>query len=1223
MRKSKIVQSIGLVMVVLSLLVIMLSISVSATSQGSITFSCTEFDSVRGETFTTTVYAQEGSNVTGLDLTLTYNSEYVTLESYDVVRASEVNVNGNTIEIHYADADNVTTKLELVELTFSVDDNLAAGLYSDWLVWSNNSEDDAFTTTGFNNGTPQYEDLTIETAFPALFIRQQGDAYNNNYDGKVNARDASYILQHAAHMFTMPAVDQRYANVYTNDNLADGTAKISARDASLILQYAAHMDVTLSDRFNVTFYALDESGNYTVQVVKSVKKGSNLTKLPAVLSMGEGKEGSWSANAEGFATPNFTNITESFSVYAHYEDAVFSITYDYDPQKGAYADGVSNKVTYTDKDSFTLNDLVAKEGYIFDGWYNNYGDKVMEIKTGTTGDITLKAKWTLSTYTITYDCGSGNNSSKNVSTYDIEDDIIFSDATHEKYLFNGWTDANGNPITKIEKGTTGNLELTANWRAARNIAHPISTISNPKYKTSIIAQKGDEVVFIYYLGYIDNVPLDSISSPYYHNGGNHSKTLSTTQATAESISKATTDATEKTRSWQSEVKIGSETTIGKDSWPVKEKISVEVSHNQSGSTVTSHEESKTTTFSQEQISATSDTHDWTSNDPKGWYRYVNYATIDVFAVIMYNAVGNEYYVGNVNAVRDIGQMWDYSATSSTFDDDIYGELPFEVPDEVYEYVNNLTVHTQGLLFNENVVVAYNGSDTAVVLPVYKNGYKVTSFESNLFAGNTSITSVTFGEGITYIPDGAFEGCTSLKSVVFNGKLTEIGANAFKGCGALEFEIPDTVTSIGDAAFDGCEAIDNVKIPNTITSLGTAVFNNCGDLSLTVQGNDLTLIQAAVSSGATNVYIDWIYEEATVDANCTLTVPSIQAFKFDGNLQAFNNLCIVSDAIDTTIEYVKIINSTGENALTFASTNVNLRAMTVESNKTALALSADSVDLIIGGTVTLTAKNGCDGVSANALNISAAVSEAATLNINGGDGNPGGNGMTINGDLQLNGFITVTVTAGDGTRNGNDGANGGIGISANNIVLNTSSSTLITVTGGAGGTAYNRSSGDNGGDGHNGRDGYAGGAGGVAIKATNITVNSGKLSVIGGIGGEGGDGSECNYAYGKEVRGGTGGKGGDGSVAIFASSFIVNGQAEKTSINVVGGSGGQTGRRGGCHENDHGDGWADLGWAKDGYEGTAGSGASAFSDECVVTDSSNIIVAASGTDGMVDTSLNQS
>ena len=237
MKRSKILQSISLVVVVLSLLVFMLSTNVSAVSQGSITFSCTEFDSVRGESFTTKVYVQEGSNVTGLDLTLTYNSEYVTLVSYEIVKASEVNVNDNVIQIHYADADNVIAQLELVELVFSVDDNLAEGLYSDWLVWSENSEDDAFTTIGFNNGTPQYEDLMIKTAFPALFIRQQGDAYNNNFDGKVNARDASYILQHAAHMFTMPAVDQKYANVYTNDDLADGTAKISARDASLILQY--------------------------------------------------------------------------------------------------------------------------------------------------------------------------------------------------------------------------------------------------------------------------------------------------------------------------------------------------------------------------------------------------------------------------------------------------------------------------------------------------------------------------------------------------------------------------------------------------------------------------------------------------------------------------------------------------------------------------------------------------------------------------------------------------------------------------------------------------------------------------------------------------------------------------------------------------------------------------------------------------------------------------
>lgn len=1185
MRKSKIVQSIGLVMVVLSLLVIMLSIGVSATSQGSITFSCTEFDSVRGETFTTTVYAQEGSNVTGLDLTLTYNSEYVTLESYDVVRASEVNVNGNTIEFHYADADNVTTKLELVEITFSVDDNLAAGLYVDWLVWSNNSEDDAFTTTGFNNGTPQYEDLTIETAFPALFIRQQGDAYNNNYDGKVNARDASYILQHAAHMFTMPAVDQRYANVYTNDNLADGTAKISARDASLILQYAAHMDVTLSDRVNVTFYALDESGNYTVQVVKSVKKGSDLTKLPAVLSKGEGKEGSWSASAEGFATPNFTNISESFSVYAHYEDAVFSITYDYDTQKGTYADGVSNLMSYTEKDSFTLNSLVPNEGYIFDGWYNNYGDKVTEIKTGTTGDITLKAKWTLSTYTITYDCGSGSNSSKNVSTYDIEDDIIFSDATHEKYLFNGWTDANGNPITKIKKGTTGNLELTANWRAARNIAHPISTISNPKYKTSIIETKGDEVVFIYYLGYIDNVPLDSISSTYYHDGGESSKTLSTTKATAESISNATTDATEKTRSWQSEVKIGSETTIGKDSWPVKEKISVEVSHNQSGSTVTSHEESKTTTFSQEQISENSETRNWTSADPKGWYRYVNYATIDVFAVIMYNAVENEYYVGNVNAVRDIGRMWDYSATSSTFDDDIYGELPFEVPDEVYEYVNNLTEKTEGLVIHTGtgLVTAYNGTATDVVIPSYYNGIKVTGFAeatsgTNGVFANKDITSVKFGQFMESVPAYTFYNCTSLQSVEFSNRVTSIGDSAFYGCGALDVSIPDTVTTIGESAFANCDSIASIVIDYNITSLGNNVFVNTENLNLLAYPANSNIVVAVANSGAKNITIDC---SKTIDSisDITISIPdTVDTFLFKGASKTFSNFYITSYAQNTIVENATVNNTSGGIGLQVYSqgTTLNNVAVTMSSNTgNALKLYNENAELFIRGTVTLTGcgaeTNGTALVSDNGLHIHTYnPEEAATLNANGGVGSAGGNGISVNGTLTISEYITLNAYGGTGSAGskghspsdtgnggrGTDGSTGGIGIVATDIVV--SNGANITALGGTGGR---------GGDGGNSRnkywgsandagDGATGGTGGIGVSTSTLTIDSiSTFTINGGNGGSGGNGGLRDTRYGNGDRG-SGGSGGSGGLAITSDAVVTG------NISTTNGSGGGSGSTGG-------------------------------------------------------------
>ena len=139
-------------------------------------------------------------------------------------------------------------------------------------------------------------------------------------------------------------------------------------------------------------------------------------------------------------------------------------------------------------------------------------------------------------------------------------------------------------------------------------------------------------------------------------------------------------------------------------------------------------------------------------------------------------------------------------------------------------------------------VTYTGTDKDVVIFTYLDGKKVTSIDANLFAGNTTITSVTFGEGITFIPDGAFEGCTSLKSVVFNGEIKSIGAKAFKGCSSLEFEIPDTVESIGNSAFDGCESMDSATISTKAKSLGIAVFNNCGDLELMVNNNDLSLIQ---------------------------------------------------------------------------------------------------------------------------------------------------------------------------------------------------------------------------------------------------------------------------------------------------------------------------------------------------------------------------------------------
>ncbi len=303
-------------MVLLLILLFIAPFSIKAATN-VLQVSNTSFGVVRGQEFKTTLFIEEGSNATGLTLTLNYDLKIVKLIDYEIIEASEVNINNNVIIIVYAGTENISEKLDLVELTFIVEEEIGIGQFDDWLYWAKGSEDDAFTTDGFEGGTPNYSDLEIQTNFSSIHIREKGDAYDNKGDGKINARDASYILQHASHMFTMNLVDQYYANVY-EDYDANNNPKISARDASLILQYSAHMDVTIDKRCDIIFYVLNDINEYDVYIKKSVKKDNALINIPTIEK--EGYEIKWSLSSKEYVEVDFSNITTDLKVYAYYEE---------------------------------------------------------------------------------------------------------------------------------------------------------------------------------------------------------------------------------------------------------------------------------------------------------------------------------------------------------------------------------------------------------------------------------------------------------------------------------------------------------------------------------------------------------------------------------------------------------------------------------------------------------------------------------------------------------------------------------------------------------------------------------------------------------------------------------------------------------------------------------------------------------------------------------------
>ena len=103
-----------------------------------------------------------------------------------------------------------------------------------------------------------------------------------------------------------------------------------------------------------------------------------------------------------------------------------------------------------------------------------------------------------------------------------------------------------------------------------------------------------------------------------------------------------------------------------------------------------------------------------------------------------------------------------------------------------------------------------------------------SKQTALYFGGEPVTSVTFPESFTVIPDYLFTGLKSLKEVVFEGKVTRIGVSSFSGTGIEEIELPSSLKTIGAGAFSACP-LKTISIPASVTAVGAGAFGSCSEL----------------------------------------------------------------------------------------------------------------------------------------------------------------------------------------------------------------------------------------------------------------------------------------------------------------------------------------------------------------------------------------------------------
>ena len=245
---------------------------------------------------------------------------------------------------------------------------------------------------------------------------------------------------------------------YTYDIAKDTSAKVvfptgytvAYNDASGLYEYGP-IEYTITYE-NVTGATNTNPTTYTVE---------DAITLAAATKDGYTFDG-WKDAEGNTVTSIAAGTTGDITLTAAWTVIDYNITYNLDGGTNAE----ENPATYTVENAVTFA-APTKAGYTFKGWVDANGDPITGIAAGTIGDVEVTATWEIVKYTITYNPEGGTTDPSIVVEYTVNDTVPLSTPTKPGYTFDGWVDAEGNKLTEIPVGTTGDITLTATWTAIK------------------------------------------------------------------------------------------------------------------------------------------------------------------------------------------------------------------------------------------------------------------------------------------------------------------------------------------------------------------------------------------------------------------------------------------------------------------------------------------------------------------------------------------------------------------------------------------------------------------------------------------------------------------------------------------------------------------------------------------------------------------------------------
>ena len=181
----------------------------------------------------------------------------------------------------------------------------------------------------------------------------------------------------------------------------------------------------------------------------------------------------WNTKADGTGTDyepddEITLDGTTVNLYAIWTPIPYTITYELD----GGTNHTSNPANYTiETATFSLQNP-SKTGYTFGGWYkeSTFATQVTQIANGSTGNITLYAKWTVNTHTLTWNVNGGDALTGTYTSGTVEYGATITPPdlpTRNGYVFTYWYDGRNmvehNNLLKTMPDH--DLTYTAQWEA--------------------------------------------------------------------------------------------------------------------------------------------------------------------------------------------------------------------------------------------------------------------------------------------------------------------------------------------------------------------------------------------------------------------------------------------------------------------------------------------------------------------------------------------------------------------------------------------------------------------------------------------------------------------------------------------------------------------------------------------------------------------------------------